>query len=129
MERRNMDKDKFNKAIEINNKIEEYKDHKMALENSNIKYGGGLIFTYNRMHNDVPLKEEIFGKNFLQCYMYALDSKIKELQKELSKLKAKGEDTLSAEEVFRLYETYGFPQEVTKEISEENGFKIDLRKL
>lgn len=42
-----MDKDKFNKAIEINNKIEEYKDHKMALENSNIKYGGGLIFTYN----------------------------------------------------------------------------------
>ena len=54
-----MDKDKFNKAIEINNKIEEYKDHKMALENSNIKYGGGLIFTYNRMHNDVPLKVEI----------------------------------------------------------------------
>ena len=86
MERRNMDKDKFNKAIEINNKIEEYKDHKMALENSNIKYGGGLIFTYNRMHNDVPLKEEIFGKNFLQCYMYALDSKIKELQKEFDKL-------------------------------------------
>ena len=37
MERRNMDKDKFNKAIELNNKIEEYKDHKMALENSNIK--------------------------------------------------------------------------------------------
>ena len=82
----NMDKDKFNKAIEINNKIEEYKDHKMALENSNIKYGGGLIFTYNRMHNDVPLKEEIFGKNFLQCYMYALDSKIKELQKEFDEL-------------------------------------------
>ena len=86
MERRNTDKDKFNKAIEINNKIEEYKDHKMALENSNIKYGGGLIFTYNRMHNDVPLKEEIFGKNFLQCYMYALDSKIKELQKEFDEL-------------------------------------------
>lgn len=57
-----MDKDKFNKAIEINNKIEEYKDHKMALENSNIKYGGGLIFTYNRMHNDVPLKEEMLGR-------------------------------------------------------------------
>ena len=41
---------------------------------------------YNRMHNDVPLKEEIFGKNFLQCYMYALDSKIKELQKEFDEL-------------------------------------------
>ena len=86
MERRNMDKDKFNKAIEINNKIEEYKDHKMALENSNIKYGGGLIFTYNRMHNDVPLKEEIFGKNFFQNYMNALDNKIETLQKGFDEL-------------------------------------------
>ena len=86
MERRNMDKDKFNKAIEINNKIEEYKDHKMALENSNIKYGGGLIFTYNRMHNDVPLKEEIFGKNFFQNYMNALDNKIETLQKDFNEL-------------------------------------------
>lgn len=81
-----MDKNRFNKAIELNNKIEEYKKHREALERSNIKYGGGLIFTYNRMHNDVPLKEEIFGKNFLQCYMYALDSKIKELQKEFDEL-------------------------------------------
>lgn len=62
-------------------------------------------------------------------FMKTLENGEKELQKELNKLKAKGEDTLSAEEVFRLYETYGFPQEVTKEISEENGFKIDLRKL
>lgn len=49
-----MDKEKFNRAIELNKKIEEYKSHKTALESSNIKYGGGLIFTYNRMHNDVP---------------------------------------------------------------------------
>lgn len=81
-----MDKDKFIRAIEINNKIEEYKDHKMTLENSNIKYGGGLIFTYNRMHNDVPLKEEIFGKNFFQNYMNALDNKIETLQKDFNEL-------------------------------------------
>ena len=86
LRRRRMDKEKFNRAIELNKKIEEYKSHKTALESYNIKYGGGLIFTYNRMHNDVPLKEEIFGKNFLQCYMYALDSKIKELQKEFDEL-------------------------------------------
>lgn len=81
-----MDKDKFIRAIELNNKIDEYKDHKMALESSNIKNGGGLIFTYNSMYKDVPLKKEIFGKNFFQCYMYALDSKIKELQKEFDEL-------------------------------------------
>ena len=50
----------------------------------------------------------------------------KELQKELNKLKEKNIDILSAEEVFRLYETYGFPPEVTKEIAKENGFKVDL---
>lgn len=81
-----MDKDKFNKAIELNFKIDEYKQHKMELEKSNIKYGGGLIFTYNSIYKDVPLKKEIFGENFFQCYLYALDSKIKELQKEFDEL-------------------------------------------
>jgi len=44
-----MDKDKFIRAIEINNKIEEYKNNKIELENSNIKYVGVLIFKYNRI--------------------------------------------------------------------------------
>ncbi len=59
-------------------------------------------------------------------FVKTLENGEKELQKELNKLREKGENTLSAEEVFRLYETYGFPQEVTKEIAEENGFNIDL---
>lgn len=59
-------------------------------------------------------------------FIKTLENGEKELQKELNKLREKGETLLSAEEVFRLYETYGFPQEVTKEIAEENGFKIDL---
>ena len=52
-----MDKDKFIRAVEINNKIDEYKEHKMELEKSNIKCGGGLIFTYNSIYKDVPLKK------------------------------------------------------------------------
>ncbi len=59
-------------------------------------------------------------------FVKTLENGEKELIKELSKLKEKNVDTLSAEQVFKLYETYGFPQEVTKEIAEENGFKIDL---
>ncbi len=59
-------------------------------------------------------------------FIKTLENGEKELLKELNKLKEKGVDTLSAEAVFKLYETYGFPQEVTKEIAEENGFKIDL---
>ncbi|MCI9366337.1 MAG: alanine--tRNA ligase [Clostridia bacterium] len=59
-------------------------------------------------------------------FIKTLENGEKELQKELNKLKEKNVDILSAEEVFRLYETYGFPQEVTKEIAEESGFKVDL---
>jgi alanyl-tRNA synthetase len=34
-------------------------------------------------------------------------------------------DTLSAEEVFLLHDTYGFPMELTREIARERGFTID----
>ena len=72
--------------MEPNNKIEGYKSHKTAFESPDIKYGGKLTFTYNSMHNNVPLKKGIIGKNSLHNHMYALDSKIKTLQKEFDEL-------------------------------------------
>lgn len=81
-----MNKQKFNRAIELNKEIEEYKKHKKELEKSNIQYGGGLIFTYNNMHNDVPLKQELFGEDFFKNYMQALENKIETLQKEFEEL-------------------------------------------
>jgi len=62
-------------------------------------------------------------------FMKTLENGEKELIKELNKQKEKGENKLSSEEVFRLYETYGFPQELTKEIAEENGFVLDLTEI
>ena len=59
-------------------------------------------------------------------FVKTLENGERELQKELNKLKEMSTDTLSAEEVFKLYETYGFPPEVTKEIASEKGFKVDL---
>ncbi|HYK73100.1 MAG TPA: alanine--tRNA ligase [Pseudoneobacillus sp.] len=43
----------------------------------------------------------------------------------IKKEKAKGSDFISGEDVFRLYDTYGFPVELTEEYAEEEGMKVD----
>lgn len=42
-----------------------------------------------------------------------------------AEMEKKGEKVLSGEEAFRLYDTYGFPVDLTKEILEEKGMQID----
>ena len=47
-------------------------------------------------------------------------------EKLLSQYLKKEGDTLSAEDAFRLADTYGFPFELTKEIAEDSGKKVDV---
>jgi alanyl-tRNA synthetase len=43
----------------------------------------------------------------------------------LSKVKISGTDVISGEEVFRLYDTYGFPLDLARDIAMDAGLKID----
>ncbi len=43
----------------------------------------------------------------------------------IKKEKEKGSDTISGKDVFRLYDTYGFPVELTEEYAEEEGMNVD----
>lgn len=51
----------------------------------------------------------------------------REFQKEMQKAKENGNTEIDAKVVFRLYDTYGFPPEVTKELADENGMTVDLK--
>ena len=53
----------------------------------------------------------------------------KEFYKEIENVKKQGSNIVPGEMVFRLYDTYGFPPEVTKELASENGMDIDKEKF
>ncbi len=65
----------------------------------------------------INLEEERFDET--------IDSGIEILEGYISQVKENGEDTLSGESAFKLYDTYGFPVELTIEICDENGIKVD----
>jgi alanyl-tRNA synthetase len=43
----------------------------------------------------------------------------------LAELKAKNETTLDGKVIFKLYDTFGFPVELTEEVAEDEGLKVD----
>ena len=58
-------------------------------------------------------------------FIKTLEKGEKEFAKEVGQVKEQGENTVPGKVVFRLYDTYGFPPEVTEELAVENGMKID----
>ena len=53
----------------------------------------------------------------------------KEFQKAMNNAKNQGKNEIDGETLFKLYDTYGFPPEVTKELAEENAMKVDMEKF
>ncbi|MDD4779285.1 MAG: alanine--tRNA ligase [Tissierellia bacterium] len=58
-----------------------------------------------------------------------IDQGLELLQKEIETLKGSNKSTLDGEIAFKLYDTYGFPYELTEEILKENEFKFDKQEF
>jgi alanyl-tRNA synthetase len=59
-------------------------------------------------------------------FLKTLDRGERLLAEILSKMSATGEKTISGQDAFTLYDTYGFPLELTQEIAAEQGLSVDL---
>ena len=53
----------------------------------------------------------------------------REFIKEIKKVQEQGKNRIDGKVVFRLYDTYGFPPEVTKELAKENNMEVDLNEF
>ncbi|MCB2837645.1 alanine--tRNA ligase [Streptococcus dysgalactiae subsp. dysgalactiae] len=65
----------------------------------------------------VKREEETFART--------IDAGSGHLDQLLAQLKEADKDTLEGKDIFKLYDTYGFPVELTEEMAEEAGYKID----
>ena len=47
----------------------------------------------------------------------------------MNRAKQSGKDKIEGNVVFKLYDTYGFPPEVTSELAKENGMTVDMKEF
>lgn len=53
----------------------------------------------------------------------------KEFEKQMNKAKEQGKTKIDGKVVFKLYDTYGFPPEVTSELAQENNMTVDMKEF
>ena len=87
------------------------------------------IETLKEMYPDLVTNKEIIKQVILEeqsKFVKTLEHGEREFIKATNKAKEQGKDVIDSETVFRLYDTYGFPPEVTEELAKENNIKVDM---
>ncbi len=77
-----------------------------------------LVTNFEYIEKVIKTEEERFGET--------IDQGIAILNDYVSDLKAEGKTELSGENAFKLYDTYGFPIDLTKEIIAESNLTVDV---
>lgn len=88
------------------------------------------IKTLSEMYPELEKNKEVIKSVIIEekdKFVKTLANGEREFQKEINKLN--GSKLISGQVVFKLYDTYGFPPEVTKELAEENGYEVDLKEF
>ena len=90
------------------------------------------IETLKEMYNELEKNKETIKQVILEekdKFAKTLEHGEREFTKEMNKLKAENVTKLDGKIVFKLYDTYGFPPEVTEDLARENGLEIDKKEF
>jgi alanyl-tRNA synthetase len=107
-----------------------------------VRHGMRLGFEEPFLHQLVPVLGEVMGGAYLELaatrqasmatikaeeekFLSTVANGARQVQEEIERLRPQGATVLPGAMVFRLYDTYGLPLEVIREIAEEERFRID----
>lgn len=79
---------------------------------------------YPELRETEPFVSKVI-RNEEERFRATLDSGLKILREQMEHLRGKGEKVFPGEVAFRLYDTYGFPLDLTTEILQEEGLSLD----
>ncbi len=87
-----------------------------------------VVQSYGDVYPELRERESIISgliEKEEERFENTIEAGIGRLEDLVSSLKSRGQTQLAGEEVFRLYETYGFPRELTQDIAAQEGIEVD----
>ena len=91
-----------------------------------------FVDVLTEMYPEIPANKQIILEVIVEekdKFLKTLEHGEKEFAKNVEKAKAEGKDKLEGQVVFRLYDTFGFPPEMTAELAAEKDMKIDMEEF
>lgn len=87
------------------------------------------INNLNEMYPELRTKRDIIKNVIIEekdKFIKTLGHGEKGFEKVINKLEQENKNVIDGKTIFKLYETYGFPPEITADLAQEKGYKIDL---
>lgn len=91
-----------------------------------------LVREMGEAYPELKAQQELIGRVMKQeeeSFLRTLENGIQLLTEDMEQMKAEGKKELGGSKAFRLFDTYGFPLDLTELILGENGFTVDEKQF
>ena len=91
-----------------------------------------LVHEMGEAYPELKAQQELITRVIKEeedAFLRTLDRGIRLLDEDMAALKANGKTMLDGTQAFRLFDTYGFPLDLTELICRENGFTVDEKQF